>query len=95
MRDEDVTFIGWATLAIGVILVSLTILATGCSAGPQLPVITIPVNVSCTWNAPDGSQLEDNDCLVENISPATTTDTTGNDNRGARVDAELSTTVTP
>jgi len=68
-------------------------LLAGCSVGPQLPVITIPVNVSCTWNAPDGGALEDNDCLVENVSPATTQDTTGNDNRGARVDAELSTSV--
>ncbi len=72
----------------------ITVFFAGCSAGPQIPVITVPVSVSCTWNAPDGSTLEDNDCLVEGISPATTADTTGIDASGARVDANVDVSTT-
>lgn len=66
----------------------------GCSAGPQLPVVTIPVSVTCSWSAPDGGSLEDCDCLVDRVAPATETRTTGNDSRGARVDARVDADVT-
>lgn len=64
----------------------------GCSAGPQLPIVTVPVNVSCTWNAPDGGTLNDCDCLVDHVSPTTATSSVGNES-STRVDAELNPNV--
>ncbi len=67
--------------ALAVLLVALagtSWLASGCSSGPQLPVVTTPIHISCTWNgAPDGGTIEDCDCLIDRSSAAPATATTG------------------
>lgn len=62
---------------------------SGCSSGPQLPVITTPISITCQWNAPDSGAIEDCDCLVDRAS-APSTATTGNDARGASVSVPVS-----
>jgi hypothetical protein len=60
------------------IRVLLFVLALGCSSGPQLPIVTTPIHISCMWNgAPDGGTIEDCDCLIDRSSAAPATATTG------------------
>jgi hypothetical protein len=66
--------------ALAVLLVALagtSWLASGCSSGPQLPIVTTPISISCTWHAPDGGTIEDCDCLIDRSSAAPATATTG------------------
>lgn len=102
---------GGAITGLLVLLAVMTApVLSGCSAGPQLPVTTVPMSISCSWtiNTGQGEQQEaatvdsahgtgaqasaviaDSDCLVDRSSAEAAAATTGNDNRGARVDAEL------
>jgi hypothetical protein len=83
---DDFNPLAWAVGAWFALLAMLVL--TSCSAGPQLPVITTPVTINCTWNAPDSGAISDCDCLVDRAS-APVTRTTGNDNQGARVDVPV------
>lgn len=49
------------------LLLALAFLAS-CSAGPQLPVVTTPITISCVWNNMDGGASEDCDCMVDRSS---------------------------
>jgi hypothetical protein len=53
-------------------------LASGCSSGPQLPVVTTPITITCSWsNGPDAGEMRDNDCMIDRSSAAPATATTG------------------
>lgn len=75
-------------MLVCVIASSAGLLGSSCSSGPQLPIVTTPISISCTWHAPDSGAIEDCDCLIDRAS-APTTSTTGNDARGARVDTAV------
>lgn len=88
------TPIRWA-LAAALLAASGLLSQTGCSTGPQLPVTTPVVNVSCTWNAGDVSLLEDNDCLIDRSSAEADAQTTGMEVEDVTVSPETSLDVTP
>lgn len=68
-------------------LASAIYLGSGCSTGPQLPVTTPVVNVSCTWNA-ELARVEDNDCLIDRASAEGRSRTTGNETGDVSVSPE-------
>lgn len=66
--------------ALAVLLVALagsSWLASGCSSGPQLPIVTTPITITCSWTAPDGGSITDSDCMIDRSSSAPSTSTTG------------------
>jgi hypothetical protein len=79
---------------IGVLLLIAALsLLGGCSAGPQLPVLTSPINISVTITAADGGSIEDSDVLIDRSSAANDAETTGNRARDVRVDPTVTTSV--
>lgn len=77
-----------------VVIAAACAAASGCSAGPQLPVTTVPVTITCSWTAaPDGGALSDNDCMVDRSSAGADPRTTGNDLRGTTVSPDVRTNV--
>lgn len=66
--------------ALVVLLVALagTSWLAGCSSGPQLPIVTTPITITCSWHAaPDGGTITDSDCMIDRSSSAPATSTTG------------------
>lgn len=62
--------------ALGLVLVvltaSLSAAVSGCSSGPQLPIVTVPMSISCSWHVPVGA-LPDRDASVQSPSGADAT----------------------
>lgn len=56
---------------------ALLLALPACSSGPQLPIVTTPISISCTWHAPDAGQITDSDCMIDRSSAAPATATTG------------------
>lgn len=88
------TSIRWG-LAAALLAASGFLSQTGCSTGPQLPVTTPVVNVSCTWSVSDASLLEDNDCLIDRSSAEAEAETTGNEVDDVQVSPDVDLSVTP
>ena len=87
-----------AALAIGLLILAaaLSAASSGCSSGPQLPVVTVPMSISCTWTAaPDGGHLADNDCLIDRSSAQADSETTGNRARDVTVSPQTSVSAIP
>ena len=76
-------------LAIIGAAIVVTAYCSGCSAGPQFVTPTTPITITVQLHAIDGGSLEDCDVLIDRSSAESRPQTTGNDNRGARVDAQL------
>jgi hypothetical protein len=84
------------SLAIGALIGAASVLAAtcaGCSTGPQLPVVTTPINIACTWTNADGGVIEDNDCLIDRSSAASAAETTGNEIRDNTISPEVNADV--
>lgn len=85
-----------AALAIGLLILAaaLSVATTACSAGPQLPIVTTPITITCSWTAaPDGGHLEDNDCMVDRATSSSAAETTGNRARDVAVTPTVTTSV--
>lgn len=83
-------------LALGVLAAGIAValsLLSACSAGPQLPVLTSPINISVTITAADGGTVEDSDVLIDRSSAANDAETTGNRARDVTVSPEVTTSV--
>lgn len=79
---------------IGALLLVASLLS-GCSAGPQLPVLTSPINISVTITAADGGTIEDSDVLIDRSSAASDAETTGNRARDVTVSPSTSVSAIP
>lgn len=73
---------------------ALVLALSSCSSGPQTPVTTTPLHISVTINAVDGGMVEDSDVLIDRSAASADPQTTGNDNRGVRVDPQTSVSAT-
>lgn len=86
----------WTLATVAAIALAVSVMCA-CSSGPQLPVITTPVTVTCSWTITNGDggtvELRDNDCLADRISAAPGTTTTGNEVRDNNVSPEVRTNV--
>lgn len=84
---------GGALVMLLAITVGAAITLGACSSGPQLPVTTTPMSISCTWNCGDGGTCEDCDCMIDRSSADSTAETTGNRARDVSVSPTLDTNV--
>lgn len=48
---------------------ALVLALSSCSSGPQLPIVTVPMSISCSWHVPIGA-LPDMDASVQSPSGA-------------------------
>lgn len=95
-RDEE--SLSWDALLLCILLFGVLVgfFGSGCSSGPQLPIVTVPIHVTCSWSqAPDGGAFSDNDCLVDRISPVASPTTTGVESRDNTVNPRLDVGVSP
>lgn len=82
-------------LSVAVLLCcAMGLACTGCSSGPQLPIVTVPINISCGWHSEDGGYQQDNDCMVDRSSGSADPSTIGVDNQGMHTDVSPQTSVT-
>lgn len=83
---------GAGALGLVALILALAVAASmcGCSSGPQLPIVTTPISISCTWNGMDGGAIEDCDCLVDRSSAQAEGNPVGNVVRDVRVDPTTS-----
>lgn len=88
---------GGDVLGFALLLAALAMLAlwtSSCSTGPQLPVTTPVLHISCTWNLQDGGTAEDCDCLVDRSASSAEAQTTGNETGPVEVSPRTSVSAT-
>lgn len=91
----DAVALGLRLLFVILLFVAAAYLWAGCSTGPQMPVLTTPLTISCTWHAQDGGTATDNDCLIDRSSADTAAQTTGNEVDDVQVSPETDVSVVP
>lgn len=97
MRPEHETILAGllcVLIALGTALFAAMFL-TGCSAGPQTPIVTTPMHISCTWNLQDGGTAEDCDCLIDRSSAESGSEATGNRVRDVTVSPDTDVSALP
>jgi len=57
---------------------ALALTLAGCSSGPQLPISTVPQNITITFTATDGGMIEDCDVMLDRSGAGSQQDTLGN-----------------
>lgn len=81
-------------LALIIVAAALSVAVSACSAGPQLPIVTTPITITCSWTAaPDGGAVTDNDCMVDRATSNSSAETTGNRARDVTVSPDITTSV--
>lgn len=97
LSEKAYDTVGWFGLAL--VIGALVWALSGCSSGPQLPITTPVVNVSCTWQVnPAGDaavELSDNDCLIDRSSSEAEAHTTGNETTTGDISPEIDVSPTP
>lgn len=75
MLEHGAPAIRWALAVMGLAaIVSLLSALAGCSSGPQVPIVTVPMHLSCTWNV-DVADAPERDAAV--TAPSSTDATAG------------------